>query len=328
MSDNKNESSSLSVSVTDLLNAGVHFGHQSKRWNPKMKRFIFEKRSGIYIIDLAKSLAQLERAARFLYETVAGGKNVLFVGTKRQCQEIIKEAATRSGQFYVVSRWLGGALTNYQNIANSIRHMKEIQDMRQKGVLDTMPQKEASRLRHELERLEHNLTGIAGMTGMPGAMVVVDINREAIAVREANRVGIPVVAMVDTNCDPAPINYPIPANDDSTRSVKLIINVLTDAIIKAGAEYVQSRAQEPQGQPAGADGQEGGESGARHFREKRTRRGVTGKNPLRRASEASKPAEKKEPESSGEEKKEPAAAQAETPAPDTKQTSNPPTPGK
>ena len=320
MADNKNESS-VSVSVTDLLNAGVHFGHQSKRWNPKMKRFIFEKRSGIYIIDLTKSLAQLQRAAQFLYETAAGGKKVLFVGTKRQCQEIIKESATRSGQFYVVSRWLGGTLTNYQNIANSIRHMKEIQDMRQKGTLDTMPQKEASRLRHELERLERNLMGIAGMTDMPGAMVVVDINREAIAVREANRVGIPVVAMVDTNSDPDPINYPIPANDDSTRSVKLIINALNDAIIKAGAEYVQSRAQEQQSQTAETkEGESGTKPAAKPFREKekRTRRGVTGKNPLRRASEAGRPAEKKEQESSGEEKKEPVIAPAETPAPDTK----------
>lgn len=306
MADNKSESS-VSVSVTDLLNAGVHFGHQSKRWNPKMKRFIFEKRSGIYIIDLTKSLAQLELAAQFLYDTVAGGKNVLFVGTKRPCQEIIKEAASRSGQFYVVSRWLGGTLTNYQNIANSIRHMKDIQDMRQKGTLDTMPQKEASRLRHELERLERNLMGIAGMTGMPGAMVVVDINREAIAVREANRVGIPVVAMVDTNCDPDPINYPIPANDDSTRSIKLIINVLTDAIIKAGAERTQVRAQEQQSQPTETKEDESGTKPAdKHFREKRTRRGVTAK---------SRPVEKKEPESPAKEEEAQDISRPETPVP-------------
>ena len=302
-----NTESSVPVSVTDLINAGVHFGHQSKRWNPKMKRFIFEKRGGIYIIDLTKSLAQLEIAARFLHATIAGGKKVLFVGTKRPCQEIIKEAATRSGQFYVVSRWLGGTLTNYQNIANSIQHMKEIQGMQQKGTLDTMPQKEASRLRHELERLERNLMGIAGMTGMPGAMVVVDINREAIAVREANRVGIPVVAMVDTNCDPGPINYPIPANDDSTRSIKLIINALTDVIIKAGAEYAQGRAQEQQSRPAETkEGESGTKPPAKPFREKRTRRGVT---------KTSRPVEKQEPESPVEEKKAPVISQPETPAP-------------
>ncbi|MDO9541150.1 MAG: 30S ribosomal protein S2 [Kiritimatiellia bacterium] len=304
--DTKNESS-VSISATDLLNAGVHFGHQSKRWNPKMKRFIFEKRSGIYIIDLTKSLAQLKLAGQFLYETVADGKNVLFVGTKRQSQEIIKEAASRSGQFYVVSRWLGGTLTNYQNIANSIRHMKEIQDMREKGTLDTMPQKEASRLRHELERLERNLMGIAGMSRMPGAMVVVDINREAIAVREANRVGIPIVAMVDTNCDPAPINYPIPANDDSTRSIKLIINILTDAIIKAGEEYAQGRAQEQQNRTTEIKEDESGTKPAKKsFREKRTHRGMTEKN---------RTVEKKEPESPEKEKKAPAISPPETPAP-------------
>ncbi|MDD5483121.1 MAG: 30S ribosomal protein S2 [Kiritimatiellae bacterium] len=271
----------VSLSATDLLNAGVHFGHQSKRWNPKMKRFIFEKRSGIYVIDLHKSLAQLELAAQFLYKTAGGGKNILFVGTKRQCQEIIKDAATRSGQFYVISRWLGGTLTNYQNIANSIRHMKEIQNMREKGTLDAMPQKEASRLRHELERLERNLMGIAGLTdlpGLPGAMVVVDINREAIAVREANRVGIPVVAMVDTNCNPDPINYPIPANDDSTRSIKLIINVLADAIVKAGAEYALARAQAQQAAETKEGEKTGNKPAARPPRGKKTHRGAAAKS--------------------------------------------------
>jgi len=272
--------SSTPVTVTDLLNAGVHFGHQSKRWNPKMKRFIFEKRNGIYLIDLNKTMLQLEAAGRFLFETVAGGKNVVFVGTKRQCQETIKEAATRSGQFYVVSRWLGGTLTNYQNIANSIRHMKDIQAMREKGTLDTMPQKEASRLRHELERLERNLMGIASMSDMPGAMIVVDINREAIAVREAKRVGIPVVAMVDTNCDPDPIAYPIPANDDSTRSIKVIIDALTESIARAGEEYARVRASMPQ-QPE-VKPETAGHRPARPARDRRPRRG--GMAPRARAS--------------------------------------------
>lgn len=301
-----NIESSAPVSVTDLLNAGVHFGHQSKRWNPKMKRFIFEKRSGIYIIDLTKSMAQLELAGRFLHETVAGGKKVLFVGTKRPAQEIIKEAASRSGQFYVISRWLGGTLTNYQNIANSIRHMKDIQAMRDKGVLDSMPQKEASRLRHELERLERNLMGIAGMAHMPGAMVVVDVNREAIAVREANRVGIPVVALVDTNSDPDPINYAIPANDDSTRSIKVIINALTDAIIKAGAVYAQVRAGEQQDQAAEAKPDEAGSKpAARNFRERKPRRG---------AMPRSRPDEKKQPEPVVKEKPEPESVKPDSPA--------------
>ena len=235
---------SLAVTVNDLLDAGVHFGHQSKRWNPKMKRFIFAKRGGIYIIDLAKSLAQLREAQRFIYETVARGKNVLFVGTKKAAQEIIKEAATRCGHHYIISRWLGGTLTNHQNIAGSIRRMRKIQELDKNGTLASMPQKEASRLRHEQTRLERNLSGIANLTGMPGALVVVDVNREAIVVREANRMGIPVVAIVDTNTDPDPIQYPIPGNDDSTRALKLIINVLAEAAIQAGAEYAVVRAQE------------------------------------------------------------------------------------
>lgn len=288
------------VSVTDLLTAGVHFGHQTKRWNPKMKRYIFEKRAGIYIIDLTKTLVQLEQARRFLYETVAGGKNVLFVGTKRQGQDVIREAATRSGQFYVVSRWLGGTLTNFQNIYNSIRHMQAIQAMREKGELDTMPRKEASRLRHELERLERNLMGIAGMTSMPGAMVVIDVNREAIAVREAARVGIPVVATVDTNSDPDPITHVIPANDDSTRAIKLIVNVLADAIIKAGDSFTQARALQEQARQAEAASRprEAARASGRGFREKRPRRGIAAKG---------RPSERKQPEA-------PAAAKPEAPA--------------
>jgi len=234
----------LTVTVNDLLDAGVHFGHQSKRWNPKMKRFIFAKRGGIYIIDLAKSLAQLREAQRFVYETVARGKNVLFVGTKKAAQEIIEEAATRCGHHYIVSRWLGGTLTNHQNIAGSIRRMRKIQELDKNGSLASMPQKEASRLRHEQTRLERNLSGIANLTGMPGALIIVDVNREAIVVKEANRMGIPVIAIVDTNTDPDPIQYPIPGNDDSTRAIKLIINVLAEAAIKAGTEYAVVRAQE------------------------------------------------------------------------------------
>ncbi|MCX6992080.1 MAG: 30S ribosomal protein S2 [Kiritimatiellaeota bacterium] len=235
---------SLTVTVNDLLDAGLHFGHQSKRWNPKMKRFIFAKRGGIYIIDLAKSLSQLREAQRFVYETVAHGKGILFVGTKKAAQEIIKEAATRCGHHYIISRWLGGTLTNNQNIASSVRRMRKIQELDTNGSLASMPQKEASRLRHEQARLERNLSGIANLAGMPGALMVVDVNREAIAVREANRMGIPVIAIVDTNTDPDPIKYPIPGNDDSTRAIKLIVNVMTEAIIKAEADFAVVRAQE------------------------------------------------------------------------------------
>lgn len=235
---------SLNVTINDLLDAGLHFGHQSKRWNPKMKRFIFAKRNGIYIIDLAKSLAQLREAQRFIYATVARGKGILFVGTKKAAQELIKEAATRCGHHYIVSRWLGGTLTNNPNIASSVRRMRKIQELDQNGSLDAMPQKEASRLRHEQARLERNLSGIANLTGMPGALMVIDVNREAIAIREANRMGIPVVAIVDTNTDPDPIQYPIPGNDDSSRGIKLIINVMAEAIIKAETDFAAVRAQE------------------------------------------------------------------------------------
>ncbi len=235
---------SLTVTVNDLLTAGLHFGHQSKRWNPKMKRFIFAKRGGIYIIDLAKSLAQLREAQRFVYDTVARGKGILFVGTKKAAQEIIKEAATRCGHHYIVSRWLGGMLTNNQNIASSVQRMRKIQELDTNGSLAAMPQKEASRLRHEQARLERNLSGIANLKGMPGALMVVDVNREAIAVREANRMGIPVIAIVDTNTDPDPIQHPIPGNDDSTRAIKLIIGVIADAITKAETDFAAVRAQE------------------------------------------------------------------------------------
>lgn len=308
----KNDSA-IPVGVADLLNAGVHFGHQSKRWNPKMKRFIFGKRNGIYIIDLTKSLAQLENAKKFIYDMVSHGRKIVFVGTKRQGQEIIKEAATRCGQYYVISRWLGGTLTNYQNIANSINHMKEIEGMAEKGILDSMPQKEASRLRHELTRLQRNLTGIAGLAGMPGAMIVVDVNREAIAVREANRVGIPVVAMVDTNCDPDPIDYPIPANDDSTRAIKLIVNALADTIIKANAEYSQNAARQQQEQATDAKKEEP-ERKPRFApsRERRPRRA----GPQRGARSAeSKSRESKEAEKHAGKHSEPAPKPEPTPAP-------------
>ncbi len=232
-----NNETSLDIGISALLDAGLHFGHQSKRWNPQMKRFIFGKRQGIYIIDLTKTQAQLKLAQQFIYATVASGRQILFIGTKRACQETLKEAATRCGQHYVISRWLGGTLTNHRHISNSIRRMREIEALDQQGTLAKMPQKEASRLRHELSRLQRNLSGIADMQEMPGAIIAIDINREAIAIKEANRMHIPVVALVDTNCDPNVIQYPIPGNDDATRGIKLVIDVLVDAITRASAQY-------------------------------------------------------------------------------------------
>lgn len=232
----------VNIGVKELLDAGIHFGHQSRRWNPKMKRFIFGKRNGICIIDLTKTLAQLKHAQQFVYETAAQGRDVLFVGTKKQAQEAVKEAATRCGQHYVNNRWLGGTLTNNRHIRVSIKRMQEIEEMEEKGAMENMPMKEVSRLRHELERHHRFLSGLAKMDSMPGAMVVIDVNRESIAVKEANRMGIPVVAIVDTNCDPDPIAYPIPGNDDSSRAVRLVLNVIAEAIIQASAEYTANAA--------------------------------------------------------------------------------------
>ena len=232
----------VNIGVKELLDAGIHFGHQSRRWNPKMKRFIFGKRNGICIIDLTKTLAQLKHAQQFVYETAAQGRDVLFVGTKKQAQEAIKEAATRCGQHYVNNRWLGGTLTNNRHIRVSIKRMHEIEAMEEKGAMEDMPMKEVSRLRHELERHHRFLSGLAKMDSMPGVMVVIDVNRESIAVKEANRMGIPVVAIVDTNCDPDPIAYPIPGNDDSSRAVRLVLNVIAEAIIQASAEYTANAA--------------------------------------------------------------------------------------
>ncbi|MBU4201373.1 MAG: 30S ribosomal protein S2 [Verrucomicrobia bacterium] len=261
----------LDVGISDLLEAGLHFGHQSKRWNPKMKRFIFDKRNGIYIIDLTKTLAQLKEAQQFVYNTIASGKQVVFIGTKKACQEVLKEAAIRCGQHYVISRWLGGTLTNHQNIGSSIRRMRDIEALDQQGQLASMPQKEASRLRHELTRLQRNLGGIANMQNMPGAMIAVDINRETIAVKESNRMNIPVVALVDTNTDPDLVKYPIPGNDDAMRGIKLIVNVLADAIIKASSEYAEAIAQKKEADAVKEKEKAAAESQPRQKRERERR---------------------------------------------------------
>jgi small subunit ribosomal protein S2 len=225
------------IGIRDLLDAGLHFGHQTKRWNPKMKRYIFDKRSGIHLIDLAQSLAMLEAASEFVRQTVASGRSILFVGTKKQAQEVIKNTATECGHFYVTHRWLGGTLTNNTTIRRSVKRMREIEALEKGDGLASMHKKEASSLRHELAKLRRNLSGVADMGDRPGAVFVVDINREAIAVREANKLGIPVIAIVDTNCDPDPVNYVIPGNDDAIRAIKLIAGALGDAVKQGGVEY-------------------------------------------------------------------------------------------
>lgn len=231
------------VTVRDLLDAGLHFGHQTKRWNPKMKKYIFDKRNGIHIIDLTKSLQCLQTALEFVYQTSVSGKSVLFVGTKKQAQQVIKEAAQSCSQPFVVQRWLGGTLTNNVTIRRSIKRMREIEQLEQSGTMAQMHKKEASTMRHELDKLHRNLSGIADMAEMPGAVFVVDILREAIAVQEAKKLNIPVVAIVDTNCDPDPVNYVVPGNDDAIRGIKLVASAIAEAVKKGAGEYAKVAAE-------------------------------------------------------------------------------------
>lgn len=232
--------------MKQLLEAGVHFGHQAKRWNPKMKPYIFTERNGIHVIDLHKSLKKIETAYEAMRDIAAAGGNVLFVGTKKQAQEAVKEQAERSGMFYVNNRWLGGMLTNYKTIKTRIARLKELETMEADGTLDTAyTKKEAANFRKELVKLSKNLSGIKNMPEVPAAIFVVDVKKETLAVEEAAHLGIPVFAMIDTNVDPDLITYPIPANDDAIRSVKLIASVMANAIIEgkqgtevAGAETV------------------------------------------------------------------------------------------
>ena len=239
----------INIGVKELLEAGVHFGHQTKRWNPKMKKFIFDARNGIYIIDLSKTLAQLESACGFLQETVAKGGRVLFVGTKKQAQQAVKEAAEQCSQFYVTERWLGGTLTNLKTIKRSIGRLKQIEKMEADGSINHYVKQEQSMLRREAARLHKNLDGIRAMDSYPPAMFVVDIKREHNAVAEARRLKIPIVAIVDTNCDPDLVNYPIAGNDDAIRSVRLILKVITDTVTQARAEYEEkyARRKSPEG---------------------------------------------------------------------------------
>ncbi len=232
------------VTIRDLLEAGLHFGHQTKRWNPKMKRYIFDERNGIYIIDLAKSLALLSEGQQFIYDTVVRGRGVLFVGTKKQAQVPLKEMAERLNQHYVTHRWLGGTLTNNKTIRQSVARMKKIETMEEDGSMATLPKKEVAQLRRELTKLQRNLSGLAKMEELPGAMFVVDVNRESIAVAEARRLHIPVIALVDTNCDPDPIDYPIPGNDDAIRAIRLVVKVIGDTILQASNEYAKVAAEE------------------------------------------------------------------------------------
>ncbi len=221
------------VSMKQLLEAGVHFGHQTRRWNPKMAPYIFTERNGIYIIDLQKTVKKIEEAYQFINEVAKKGMPVLFVGTKKQAQSAVMEEALRCGQYFVNERWLGGMLTNNKTIKERITRLNEIKDMEADGTFEKLSKKEVSKLNLEMERLEKFLGGIKDMEGMPGALFVVDPKKERIAVREAHILGIPVVGIADTNCDPDELDFVIPANDDAIRAVKLIVSCMADAVIEA-----------------------------------------------------------------------------------------------
>ena len=232
-----------SVSMKQLLEAGVHFGHQTRRWNPKMAKYIFTERNGIYIIDLQKTVKMLDAAYDFIREVSAEGGEILFVGTKKQAQEAIREEAERCGMHFVNARWLGGMLTNYKTIQKRIARLEQLNKMKEDGTFDLLPKKEVIKLELEIEKLEKFMGGIKNMGTLPKAMFIVDTRKEKIAVAEAKNLGIPVVAIVDTNCDPDEVDYVIPGNDDAIRAVKLIAGAMADAIIE-GRQGEQNVAEE------------------------------------------------------------------------------------
>lgn len=220
------------LAMKDLLEAGVHFGHQTRRWNPKMKRYIYGGRNGIYIIDLHQTLKLFDDAYEYVKELAQNNGKLLFVGTKKQAQDAVAEAAKRSRSYYVNSRWLGGMLTNYRTILTRIARLRELERMDAEGVFESLPKKEAAGLREERDRLERYLGGIKEMPGLPDALFIVDLKKERIAVQEARKLGIPIIAIVDTNCDPDEVDYVIPGNDDAIRAIRLISNKIADAIIE------------------------------------------------------------------------------------------------
>jgi small subunit ribosomal protein S2 len=244
----------VEISMKELLEAGVHFGHQTRRWNPKMKEYIFGERNGIHIIDLQKTLKLFREAAKFISDLAAQGKTVLFVGTKRQASEAIAEEARRCGAFYVNHRWLGGTLTNWATLQKSIKRLRELKAMKEDGRMDLLSKKEAARLERELKHLQQNLEGIESMTSLPDCLFVVDCSTEEIAVREARRMGIPVVSIVDTNSDPELVDYVIPGNDDALRAIRLFTSKIADAVLDGRQAFEQGQMAEAKAAQAEATG--------------------------------------------------------------------------
>ncbi len=280
------------ITLKDMFDAGLHFGHQTKRWNPKMKDYIFDKRNGIHIIDLTQSVEMLDEAAAFLRDTVLGGKKVLFVATKKQASELVKDMASSVDQYYITERWLGGTLTNSKTIRSSVKRMRQLQaTAKANGGELSEHKQEASMLRRELNKLEKNLTGIAEMAEQPGAVVVVDVVREANAVKEAVRLHIPVVAIVDTNADPEPIDYVIPGNDDSVRGLELVLGGLVKVIKTANDEYSAKAAEESKKREAERKSRDEAEKAARAERKakavaKKSAAGGAKKAPAKKAGVA------------------------------------------
>ena len=242
---------SINVTAKDLLDAGVHFGHQTKRWNPQSKPYIFDHRQGVTIIDLTKTIGLLEKAAQVVEDKVAAGQNILLVGTKRQAKEIVREAAAATNMPFVVDRWLGGTLTNYETVKKSIAKYKKYQAMETNGEMSKLPRKEESAIKREMTRMQRNFNGIVEMGGLPSALFVVDVNHEKIAVAEAARCGIPCIALVDTNSDPRTVSNPIPGNDDAVKSIRIIVETITQAI-QNGLAQRGTRGAQRGGQPAQA----------------------------------------------------------------------------
>ncbi|MBI4590962.1 MAG: 30S ribosomal protein S2 [Candidatus Rokubacteria bacterium] len=232
------------MTMKELLESGVHFGHQTKRWNPKMQKYIFGERNGIYIIDLQKTLKKFREAYAFLRDLAAGGGAVLFVGTKKQAQETVFEEATRCGMFYVNQRWLGGTLTNFATINRSIGRLKRLDEMQETGEYERLPKKEVLGLERERQKLEKALVGIKNMDRLPSAVFIIDPRKEKIAVAEAQRLAVPIIAIVDTNCDPTGIDYPIPGNDDAIRAIRLITSRLADAILEGRGPLAKEESEE------------------------------------------------------------------------------------
>jgi small subunit ribosomal protein S2 len=258
----------VEITMKDLLEAGVHFGHQTRRWNPKMKEYIFGERNGIHIIDLQKTLKMFREAAKSIVDLAGQGKAVLFVGTKRQAQEAIAEEARRCGMFFVQHRWLGGTLTNWVTLQKSIKRLKSLKAMVEDGRMAALPKKEAARLERELKHLQQNFEGVENMTVLPDAMFVIDPNNEVIAVREARRMGVPVVAIVDTNCDPDLVDWVIPGNDDALRAIRLFTSKIADAVLAGRESFDQSQLAEQKTVEEAAEGVEYADTSAYEVYEK------------------------------------------------------------